>query len=265
MTKKEAYQRCACLLLCACTHQDLSGPTDSESTVSTDIATEQDSTEGETDMIINSAPIFPIAYEGIETTKYLTQFVTEVDLPDGSHNNGALEQGVIISPYFTAKINGQEVPCYSVRTSRGAHTFIQVDATDESFPLSVEISTKFYADAYKVMPLSYGVTATTDGRSAYTELPSFGNYTLVPDDDIKHALTVFVRAKQEYVAPEGYEVVKVAPGAHDQPLEFTAEKQVMYFEAGVHELRYAVNFKSNTEVYFEPGAHIIATMPYASV
>ena len=261
----------ACTLLCACTVEGTPTQTDSEvSTESVELTTkptqeDEQTTEGETEMIINTAPIYPVSYDGIETTKYLTQFVTEVDNADGSHNNNALVRGAIISPYFTATINGVEVPCYSVRTSRGAHTFVQIDATDESFPLSVQITSKFDAEEYKVMPLSYGVSAQVNGRSVYTEIPSYGNYTLVPDDDITHALTVFVRAYEEYTAPEGYEVIKIAPGVHDEIIEYTAEKQVLYFEPGVHELRYAINFKSNTELYLAPGAHIIATMPDASM
>ncbi len=260
----------ACTLLCACTTGGTGDATSTEETADPDKGTEQSTqeeqtTEGETEMIINTATIYPISYDGIEATRTLSQFIKEVDYDDGSHNNEAHNVGTIISPYFTAKINGQEVPCYSVRTSRGAHSFAILDATDESFPLSVQIEAKVNADAYKVMPLSYGVSAKADGKSVYTEIPSYGNYTLVPDDDITRALTVFVRAKQEYVAPEGYEVIKVAPGAHDEIIKFTAEKQVLYFEPGIHELRYAVNFKSNTEVYLAPGAHIIATMPEASV
>ena len=256
-----------CTLLCACKNSGQPSTTTPESTEDPGAATEQptetdeQTTEGETEMIINQALIYPISYDGIEKCNTLTKFIKEVDYDDGSHNNEAHDVGVILSPYFTAKINGQEVPCYSVRTSRGAHSFLQIDVTDESFPLSVQIETKFDAENYKIMPLSYGVTAAADGRSIYAEIDACGNYTLVGDDDITRALTVFVRAKQEYNAPEGYEVIKVAPGKHDDVIAFTKEKQVLYFEAGVHELRYAVNFKNNTEVYFEPGAHIIATMP----
>ena len=256
---------CACLLLCACdntgTQNGTEEPEQSTQSEQTTQSEDEQTTEGETEMNINTATIYPISYEGIEPTYTLTQFIKEVDYDDGSHNNEAKSIGVIVSPYFTVKINGQDVPCYSVRTSRGAHSFAMLDTTDESFPLSVQVSAKIDAEQVKVMPLSYGVTAEVNGREFTTEIPALGNYTLVPDDDITHALTIFARAKEEYTAPEGYEVIKVAPGKHDQPIVFTAEKQVLYFEAGVHELRYAVNFKSNTEVYFESGAHIMATMP----
>lgn len=261
----------ACTLLCACTPGNQPDTTDPEGTADPGVATEpetapdEQTTEGETEMIINTAPISPISYDGITKCNTLSRFIKEVDYNDGSHNNEAHDVGVILSPYFTVKINGQDVPAYSVRTSRGAHSFLQIDVTDESFPLSVQIEAKIDAVNYKVMPLSYGVTATAEGRSVYAEISSCGNYTLVPDDDITHALTIFVRAEQKYVAPDGYEVIKIAPGKHDEVIAFTKEKQVLYFEAGVHELRYAVNFKSNTEVYFEPGAHVIATMPDASV
>ena len=262
---------CACMLLCACTPTDQPGTADPESTEGSGQVSEQDTetdeqtTEGETDMIINQAPIFPIAYDGITKCNTLSRFIREVDYDDGSHNNEAHDIGVILSPYFTVKINGQDVPAYSVRTSRGAHSFVQIDVTDESFPLSVQIETRFDAEQYQIMPLSYGVKPQANGRSVYAQIDACGNYTLVADDDITRALTVFVRAKQEYTAPQGYEVIKIAPGKHDDVIAFTKEKQVLYFEAGVHELRYAVNFKSNTEVYFEPGAHVIGTMPDPAV
>lgn len=265
---------CVCMLLCACTPSDSTEPTETDPITTQEPAAESEddtqpqeeqSTEGETEMIINTATIYPISYEGIEHCYTLTKFIKEVDYDDGSHNNEAHDVGAILSPYFTLKINGQDVPCYSVRTSRGAHSFAMLDATDQSFPLSVQVSATTDAEHYNVMPLQYGVTANANGREIFVEIPAYGNYTLVPDDDITHALTIFARAKEEYIAPDGYEVIKVAPGKHDQPIEFTAEKQVLYFEAGVHELRYAVNFKSNTEVYLEPGAHVIGTMPDASV
>jgi len=264
---------CACTLLGACTPSKTPIETEPGTTVQpeeSEAITQPDSqeeptTEGDPDMNFNQAPIYPIAYVGIERTSTLTKFIKEVDYDDGSHNNEAHDVGAIISPYFTLTINGQAVPCYSVRTSRGAHSFAMLDATEQSFPLSVHISAKVDAEEFKVMPLQYGVTAKTDGREISTEIPSKGNYTLVPDDDITRALTIFVRDKQEYTAPEGYEVIRIAPGVHDSPIEFTAEKQVIYFEAGIHEMRYALMFKSNTEVYFEPGAHIIATMPDRNV
>ena len=271
---------CTCTLLCACTLPKTPNQTETED--KTDLTTqptqptqsdqatttqpeEEQTTEGEPDMSINTATIYPIVYENIETTNYLSQFITEVDNSDGTHNNGALVSGAIISPYFTLKINGQDVPCYSVRTARGAHTFAMLDATDESFPLSVQVSAKIDAESYNVLPLHYGVSAKADGKEVTAEIPTYGNYTLVPDDNIGRALTIFARTKQEYTAPEGYEVIKIAPGVHESPIKFTAEKQVLYFEAGVHEMPYAVMFKSNTEVYFEPGAYILATMPDASV
>jgi hypothetical protein len=263
---------CICTLLCACNQkapqEDTSPATTQppeEHPTETQTEQEESSTQGDPEMSINTAPIYPIAYQGIEPTFTLTRFIEEVDNKDGSHNNEAHDVGAIVSPYFTILINGQEVPCYSVRTSRGAHSFAMLDATEQSFPLSVQISTKINADQFQVMPLHYGVIAKTEGKEITTEIPAVGNYTLVPDDDYTRALTIFVRDKQEYTAPEGYEVIRIAPGKHDTPITFTAEKQVIYFEAGIHEMRYALMFKSNTEVYFEPGAHIIATMPDASV
>ncbi len=267
---------CICLLLAACgggsgqvTDPETQAPTQevtdaAETNPQTDPetdapATEEVTTEGE-DIVIKE-PITPITFEEIKAVEDLDKFIAEVDYPDGEHDNEAKDVGTIISPYFTMTVNGTAVDCYAVRTTYGAHSFAMIDAKDASFPLEIDLGVTTDFRKVTVLPEHYGVKAKVTDGGAKTTIENYGNYTFVLDGDKTHAITLFIRADETYEAPEGYEVIKVAPGVHNEQLAFTGEKQVMYFEAGTHELKYNVEFKNNTEVYLERGAYIFATMP----
>ena len=221
--------------------------------------TEEITTEGEE--VVIKEPIIPITFEEIKAAEDLEKFIAEVDYADGNHDNEAKEIGTITSPYFTMTVNGTAVDCYAVRTTYGAHSFAMIDAKDASFPLEVEIGVEGSFKKQIVLPTHYGVVAEPTDNGVRTTVEDYGNYTFVFDEDKTKAITLFIRADEAYEAPEGYEIIKVAPGVHNEQLAFTGEKQVLYFEAGVHHLKYNVNFKNNTEVYLERGAFICATMP----
>ncbi len=221
--------------------------------------TEEITTEGEE--IVTKAPITPIAFEEIKAVENLEAFIAEVDYENGEHNNEAKEVGAILSPYFTMKINGTDVACYAVRTAIGAHSFAMIDASEASFPLEIDLGVLTDYRKVTVLPEHYGVKAEKTEEGATATVDRCGNYTFVLNGDKTKAITLFVRAEEAYAAPEGYEVIKIAPGVHNEKIEFTSEKQVLYFEAGTHELKYNITFKNNTEVYLERGAYIYATMP----
>ena len=240
--------------------------TDMTPTAGNDITDEV--TEPETKEIASIEPkIIPITYEHILPAEDLERFIAEVDyLPDdpdpkGVHDNSSKEVGVIDSPYFTMSVNGVPVECYATRSAKGAHSFAIMDVTDTTFPLEVTVTVEPTLSKVTILPEHYGVVPTADGQTVTATIEDYGNYTLVVNNKKELALTIFVREDKEYVAPEGYEIVKIAPGVHNEKLVFTDQKQVMYFEAGVHYLKYKVDFLSNTEVYFEPGTYIYATMP----
>ena len=261
-----------CLLLTACnsgTEQTTDPVTDTPTQTVTDAhetipeteapITEEVTTEGEE--IMTKEPITPVTLEGIKAAEDLEKFIAEVDYEDGSHDNEAKEVGTIISPYFTMKVNGTPVDCYAVRTTYGAHSFAMIDAKDASFPLEIDLGVDYNFRKVTVLPEHYGVEAVSADGSVKATVEDYGNYSFVLNNDKTKAITLFVRADETYEAPEGYEIVKVAPGTHNEKISFTGEKQVLYFESGVHELKYNINFKNNTEVYLERGALIHATMP----
>ena len=54
----------------------------------------------------------------------------EGDVNEGANSNQhAVENGIIISPYLTCRVNGKEVPVYATRCTSGAHSFAYADVT----------------------------------------------------------------------------------------------------------------------------------------
>ncbi len=206
----------------------------------------------------------PIFFDNITVCSDIDTFIAEVDNADGSHNNEAKDVGMILSPYFSVRLDTYEteIPCYAVRTSIGAHSFVMFDSVSAAdFPMALTVLCETEGKDVTVLPTTHGITPTVVDGGVRAELPGEGIYTFVIGDNKRQALTVFVRGYEPYTAPEGYDVVRIAPGVHDEKIYFTQEKQVLYFERGLHELKYNIDFWDNTEVYLEAGAYVMATMP----
>lgn len=226
------------------------------------VSVAENSLSSDSEETVVEKAIEPLSFIGIEEAENLQTFISEVDNQDGSHDNTAKQVGTILSPYFELKAEGKKTECYAVRTTFGAHSFALLDVSAESFPLKAEIDLLYGAESIVVLPEKYGVTAEVSFAGVVqAEIPGFGNYTFVADGKKETALTVFVREKEEFSAPEGYDVVRVSAGNHAKKLSFTKEKQVLFFEKGNHYLKYNIEFFDNTEVYLEAGCYIYATMP----
>lgn len=201
---------------------------------------------------------------GIDDSADIAKFAAEVDNTDGSHYNGAVSPGIVNSPYFLLKADGIEVPVYSVRTSIGAHSYAQLDANDDAFPIDLELTLSFSFQKIIVLPEKAGVSLGVKDNVVKSRITKRGSYSFVPDDDPKRSFTLLVRdILGQYEAPEGYEVIKVEPGTHTRTaVRFTDSRQVLYFKAGVHKLHY-IEFFSDTVLYLERGAILYALPPSA--
>ncbi|MBR5871920.1 MAG: hypothetical protein IKZ09_12875, partial [Clostridia bacterium] len=174
----------------------------------------------------------PIFFDNITVCEDIDTFIAEVDNADGSHNNEANDVGMILSPYFSVRLNETEIPCYAVRTSIGAHSFVMLDAASaDVFPAALTVLCDTAGKEVTVLPTTHGITPTAVDGGVTAEIPGEGIYTFVIGDNKRQALTVFVRGYDVYTAADGYEVIMVAPGVHEDKFVFTAEKQVLYFEA----------------------------------
>lgn len=205
--------------------------------------------------------ISPITLDGITAAADIGTFIEEVDYSDGTHNNEAKDVGTVLSPYFALALNDTEVPCYAVRTSAGAHSFAMADVTADAFPLTVSITADMDGHDMVVLPQMRGITADISGDTVTAVIEDFGSYSFSIDGGKRKVLTLFIREKEIYVVPDGYTVTYVPAGTHEEKLAFTGEKQVLYFDNGIHYLKYNIDFLDNTEVYLAPGAHVIAVMP----
>lgn len=201
------------------------------------------------------------ALPDISVAEDLDQFIDDVNTP-GGHNNDPLAVGVIISPYFSLKIDDDIVPVYSVRTAFGIHSFSQYDVNDDAFPLSVELSFTTDKSSIIVLPEIAEVEAKLENGVVTCMLTERGSFSFVFDESRDEPFTLLVREIEAFSAPEDYDVIELEPGTHSREVMFTAAKQVLYFKAGLHYV-HRIEFLDDTMVYLERGALLRAIMPNA--
>lgn len=167
--------------------------------------------------------------------------------------------GIVVSPYYKAKIAGKEIPVYATTvflgsTQAGAlHSFSEIYVEKGSeFAFNVDI----ISDGYNirnaiVLPKSLEVGVNCKNGTATASISNFGIYTfLFNGAEQEHAFTLFVREKID----EDAEIESL--------IEEYGEEKVTVFEKGVHRIDY-LNFKTdNSILYLKNGAHLIANHKY---
>ncbi|MBO5397243.1 MAG: hypothetical protein J6A97_10225 [Clostridia bacterium] len=179
------------------------------------------------------------------------------ELPEYVQSGGYDDiNGITISPYYTAKISGMEIPVYAsvvfirVDDTGTLHSFseIYVDA-DEEFSFNIEITgADVTLKNAVVLPQSHGVKAKCENNTVSASINKTGIYTfLFNDANQYYGYTLMVREKidedkeiAEYVAEYG-------------------EDNVIVLDKGVYEYDY-VNFvaQNNQVIYLREGAYVIA-------
>ena len=183
------------------------------------------------------------------------------ELPEYVQSGGYDDiNGITISPYYTAKVSGEEIPVYAsvvfIRADDTGtlHSFseIYVDA-DKEFSFNIEITG---ADVTLknaiVLPESYGVKAVCENNKVTASINKTGIYTfLFNGANQYYGYTLTVREKvdenkeiEEYVAEYG-------------------EDKVIVLDKGVYKYDY-VNFvsESNLVIYLREGAYVLANHLY---
>ncbi len=156
---------------------------------------------------------------------------------------------IVISPDFTAKIDGQTLPVYAtpVYVARGSsgvlHAFASVDVAFGSHPsVKLELTAGSDISVSSVQVYAHDTaSATRSGNTVTLTLSKHGVYTVVLNDAQSTAFTLFVR---EYVDEEkaiaayrekyGADHVQVfEPGIHQiDHVTMTADDSVLYLKAG---------------------------------
>lgn len=168
--------------------------------------------------------------------------------------------GITISPYYTAKISGKEIPVYAsvvfirVDDTGTLHSFseIYVDP-NEDFSFNIEITG---ADVELknaiVLPETHGVKAQCEDNTVTASISKTGVYTfLFNDANQYYGYTLMVREKVD----EDKEIAEY--------IEKYGEDNVWVIEKGVYQYDY-VNLvaHNNLVIYLREGAYVIANHLY---
>lgn len=167
--------------------------------------------------------------------------------------------GVVVSPYYTLKINGNYIPVYSTVVFVGdtetgeLHSFSEIYIKDNTnLPLNIElISEDFKIKNAICLPESLNVSNEVNDNIMTASINGTGTYTFLFNDAKQEAaFTLFVK---DYIDEDAtINNLKTAYG----------EENVTVYDSGVHYLDYINITKNNTVIYLREGAYLIANHKY---
>lgn len=164
--------------------------------------------------------------------------------------------GIVVSPYYTAKISDKNIPVYAATVFLGEtqcgelHSFSEVYLDEgEEFSFNIELASKDFTILNAIcLPEKLGVKAKCAGGVMTATINDFGIYTfLFNSASQKCAYTLFVRERiDEEAEIKAYQ-------------EQYGENNVIVVDSGLLEIPYA-NFymQNNTVVYLRQGAYVLA-------
>ena len=159
---------------------------------------------------------------------------------------------LIVSPYFTAKMDGVSLPVYATPVyvatdSHGAlHSFASVDVAfggRETVRLTLTMAQTVSCKTAQVFS-DDPAALTLQGKEITLDVSAHGVYTIVLDDDQDYAFTLFVRTYRD----EAREIA-------DYQTRYGAD-HVQVFEPGIHEIDY-LQLQSNSVLYLKAGAILL--------
>ena len=184
--------------------------------------------------------------------------------------------GVIVSPYYTAKIADKDIPVYAATVFLGEtqygelHSFSEIYLDEgEEFSLNIELYSKDFKIKNAIcLPESLGIKAKCEKGVMTASINDFGIYTFLFNGASQaHAYTLFVRERvdeeaeiAEYKALYGEEnVYVVEKGLVETPYaSFAHEKDyVVYMKQGAYVLAqhsYDIMSEEDENNCIEPGA-----------
>lgn len=190
------------------------------------------------------------------------------EVADGAvSHDGPLENGMIVSPYFTLTVGGEEVPVYATRCAKSVHSFACADILptngDAGFEVEVTLTAKgaskvlsVWEPSVVVLPQKRGVEAEISENTVTARISDFGIYTFTFNKAGEEAVTLCLYEAEPFEAPEGWGVQYISPEKHTmEETTFENSNTVYVFETGRH-LIDSVTIPSDSWVYFEPGAYL---------
>lgn len=211
-------------------------------------------------------------YEGLSTlasAEEIAEYESDVstNLPD--------ENGVIVSPHYTLKINDETVPVYATRSAGGVHSFAYIDVrlTDKTkgFLLDVEINGSELSTVFNkrpngkepsvaVLPESAGVTASITNKTVKTQIKKYGSFSFAFNVSPEEALTLVVKPEEDVPSIFGEKNINYIEagdytGDKSDDLIFKNKAEVYYFKAGKYKID-GISVPEESIVYFERGAYL---------
>ena len=207
-----------------------------------------------------------LSYTKAAAVEDIEAYAREVSSASGKKNNAPVENGIVLCPYYTLKINGKEVPVYTTRCTNGTHSFawIDVKGAPEEFSLDVELITEKKYSGVVVLPEKSGVKAELKDKTVTATINAYGDYSFAFSTDrlktykvSNQPLTLIVAPESAPEIPDGYEYIEIEPGRYGyDDLKFTKSNAVYCFKTGEYEIRRIITSKlQNIMFYFEPGTY----------
>lgn len=156
---------------------------------------------------------------------------------------------VIVSPYYTATVDGIELPVYATvvyvaTDNHGAiHSYASVDVDLEkegSVTFKLKVDQDITVSSVQVYAHDQA-EATCSGQTVSLKVSKHGMYTIVLNDEQDHAITLMVRQYRDEEAEIAEYIRKYG------------KDNVLVYEAGLHEIDY-LNLESNSVLYLRSGA-----------
>ena len=163
--------------------------------------------------------------------------------------------GIVVSPYYTAKIGDKDIPVYAATVFLGEtqygelHSFSEVYLDEgEDFTFNIELHSADYRIKDAIcLPESLGVKAKCSGGVMTASINDFGIYTFLFNSASQEcAYTLFVREKVDEEAEiKAYQ-------------EQYGEENVYVVESGLIRTPFAHFSEDNYVVYLRQGAYVLA-------
>ena len=210
-----------------------------------------------------------IEYDGVEDIADPDLYASQVS-DGGNSNNEPVDNGIIVSPYFTMTVDGVDIPVYSTRCGHNLHTFasVVVEKQDKNKKFSLDVvltardaNMSLYErnPSVVVLPEKRGIKATIKGDTVSAKLNDFGSFTFAFNNNSSEGVTVYVYEKDELVVPEGYTKQEIEPGKHTvADTTLSSGNTVYVFKSGRHLVSSVQINTSDIWVYFEDGAYLEA-------
>lgn len=190
-----------------------------------------------------------LAERGITLGSFCYRGAGESTYAGNRHYTGT---NVIVSPYYTATVDGIELPVYATvvyvaTDNHGAiHSYASIDVDLEkvgSVTFTLQVGKDISVSSVQVYAHDPAV-ATCSGQTVSLKVSKHGMYTVVLNDEQDHAITLMVRQYRD-------EEAEIA----DYIRQY-GKDNVLVYEAGLHEIDY-LNLDSNTVLYLRSGAILL--------